>query len=129
MRGNPLPPHGLLFLNSYKGSFICTIPHTTAFVTPVMDHWLEQEIAHGSTMKDRYDDPSHYVNWQGSNWPLISCRRNDALNTFYLWLGGIGHIVKKLSDSEKRNLLPSLHELFFLINSKSSFICTIRHTG
>ena len=48
-RGNPLLPHGLLFLINSKGSFICTIPHrlahTTAFVTPVMEYWLEQEIA------------------------------------------------------------------------------------
>ena len=27
-RGNPLPPHGLLFPNSSKGSFICIIPQT-----------------------------------------------------------------------------------------------------
>ena len=27
-KGNPLPPHGLLFLISSKGSFICIIPHT-----------------------------------------------------------------------------------------------------
>ena len=27
-RGNPLPPHGLLFPNSSKGTFICTIPPT-----------------------------------------------------------------------------------------------------
>ena len=27
-RGNPLPPHGLRFLISSKGSFICTIPQT-----------------------------------------------------------------------------------------------------
>ena len=48
-RGNPLPPHGLLFPINSKGSFICTIPdriaHTTAFVTPVVEHWLEREIA------------------------------------------------------------------------------------
>ena len=47
--GNPLPPiQGLLFLISSKGSFICIIPqtaHTTAFVTPVVTHWLEREIA------------------------------------------------------------------------------------
>ena len=30
-RGNPLPPHG--------------IAHTMAFVTPVVEHWLEREIA------------------------------------------------------------------------------------
>ena len=27
-RGNPLPPHGLHFPISSKGSFICTIPQT-----------------------------------------------------------------------------------------------------
>ena len=27
-RGNPLPPHGLLFPISSKSSFICTIPQT-----------------------------------------------------------------------------------------------------
>ena len=27
-RGNPLPPHRLLFPTSSKGSFICTIPQT-----------------------------------------------------------------------------------------------------
>ena len=45
-RGNPLMP---LFPISSKGSFICISPdritHTTAFVTPVVEHWLEQEIA------------------------------------------------------------------------------------
>ena len=45
-RGNPLPPHGLLFLINSKG-FICPtdrITHTTDFVTPVVEHWLEREI-------------------------------------------------------------------------------------
>ena len=27
-KGNPLPPHGLLFPINSKASFICTIPHT-----------------------------------------------------------------------------------------------------
>ena len=48
-RGNPLLPHGLLFPISSKGSFICIISdritHTTAFVTPVVEHWLERETA------------------------------------------------------------------------------------
>ena len=49
---------------------------------------------------------------------------NDALNTFYLRLYGIRHMVKDHSDSEKGNpLLP--HRLLFTINSKGSFICTI----
>ena len=34
--------------------------HTTAFVTPVVGHWLEREIAQWvHPMKDRSDDPSH----------------------------------------------------------------------
>ena len=57
-RGNRCCHMGLLFpINS-------TIPqtgwaHTTAFVTPVMEHWLEWEIAQWvHPMKDRSDDPS-----------------------------------------------------------------------
>ena len=53
---------------------------------------------------------------------------NDALNTFYLWLYGVRHMVKDHSDSEKGNLLLP-HRLLFLINSKGSFICTIPQTG
>ena len=49
---------------------------------------------------------------------------NDALNTFYLWLYGVRHMVKDHSDSEKGNPLPP-YGLLFLINSKGSFICTI----
>ena len=64
-KGNPLPPHRLLLSINSKGSFICTIPHrithTTAFVTPVVEHWLEREIAQWvHPMKDRSDDPSHH---------------------------------------------------------------------
>ena len=53
---------------------------------------------------------------------------NDALNTFYLRLYGIRHMVTDLSDSEKGNLLPP-HRLLFPIDSKCSFICTITQTG
>ena len=53
---------------------------------------------------------------------------SDALNTFYLRLYGVGHIVKYHSDSERGNPLPP-HRLLFPINSKFSFICIIRQTG
>ena len=53
---------------------------------------------------------------------------NDALNTFYLRLYGVRHIVKDHSDSEKGNPLPPLM-LLLSINSKGSFICTIPQTG
>ena len=53
---------------------------------------------------------------------------NDALNTFYLQLYGIRHMVKDHSDSEKGNPLPP-HRLLLSINSKGYFICTIPQTG
>ena len=53
---------------------------------------------------------------------------NDTLNTFYLWLYGITHMVKDHSDNERGNLLPP-HGLLFPISSKGSFICTIPQIG
>ena len=53
---------------------------------------------------------------------------NGALNTFYLRLYGVRHIVKDHSDSEKGNPLPP-HGLLFPISSNGSFICTIPQTG
>ena len=52
---------------------------------------------------------------------------NDVLNTFYLRLYGVRHMVKDHSDSEKGNPL-SPHRLLLSINSKGSFICTIPQT-
>ena len=46
---DPLPTHRLLFPVSSKGSFMSIIhdriTHITAFVTPVVEHWLERKIA------------------------------------------------------------------------------------
>ena len=50
---------------------------------------------------------------------------NDALNTFYLRLYGVRHMVKDNSDSEIGNPLPP-HALLFPISSKGSFICIPR---
>ena len=49
---------------------------------------------------------------------------NDALNTFYLRLYGVRHMVKDHSDSKS---MP--HGLLIPISSKDSFICTIPQTG
>ena len=86
-----------------------------AFVTPVVDHWLEREIAQWvHPMKDRSDDPSHHertllprsyisllINKKEGRNVLFNDTLNtfylqlygnvlfnDALNTFYLWLYG-----------------------------------------
>ena len=65
-KGNPPPPHRLLLSINSKGSFIMHHPtdritHTTAFFTPVVEHWLEREIPQWvHPMKDRSDDPPHH---------------------------------------------------------------------
>ena len=53
---------------------------------------------------------------------------NDALNTLYLRLYGVRHMVKDNSDSERGNPMPP-HRLLFPISSKGSFICIIPQTG
>ena len=53
---------------------------------------------------------------------------NDTLNTFYLRLYGVRHMVKDHSDSERGNPLPP-HGLLFPISSKGSFIYIIHQTG
>ena len=69
-------------------------------------------------------DRSPFVNY----WDERNVLFNNALNTFYLRLYGVRHVVKDHSDSEKGNPLPP-HRLLLPINSKGSFICTIPQTG
>ena len=52
---------------------------------------------------------------------------NDALNTFYLRLYGVGHMVKDHSYSERGNPLHP-HGLLFPISSKDSLMCNIPQT-
>ena len=80
------------------------ISHTTAFVTPVVEHWLEREIAQWvHPMKDRSDTPSHHERtlylWATSRSPW---RKETQSTHFYLRLYGVGHIVKYHSDSERK---------------------------
>ena len=53
---------------------------------------------------------------------------NDTLNTFYLQLYGVGHMVKNHSDCKRGIPLPP-HGLLLPISSKGSFICIIPQTG
>ena len=64
-KANPLPPHRLLLSINSKGFFYMHHPTDrithTVFVTPVVEHWLEREIAQWvHPMKDRSNDPSHH---------------------------------------------------------------------
>ena len=51
------------------------IAHTTAFVTPVLEHWLEQDLAQWfNPMKDRSDDPLHHERTLYSDRFRAKCR-------------------------------------------------------
>ena len=82
-RGNPPPPPGLLLMISSKGSFICIIP-TDKLTNSRMSLWIMSYI------------------WRKEGHALF----NDALNTFYLRLYGVRHMVKDHWESEKGNPLP-----------------------
>ena len=120
------------------------ITHTTAFVTPVVEHWLEREIAQWvHTMKDRSDDPSHHeptlylwatsrslverviVQWREGRKEMFSLLERST--NFMLQFYGVGYM--DYSDNKRGNPLPPLNNILFLISSKGSFICTIPQTG
>ena len=124
------------------------ITHITAFVTAVVEHWLECEIAQGVHHEGSIQQPiaprddalpqSHMAVTKPSYFKqLINIKEgrkegnvlfNDALKIFYLRLYGVGHMVKDHTDCERGNpMLP--HGLLFPINSKGSFISTIPQTG
>ena len=67
------------------------------------------------------DRSGHFITWQEGNVLF-----NNALNTFYLWVYGVRHGKRLLS--ERGNPLPP-HGLLFFISSKGSFICIIPQTG
>ena len=106
------------------------ILHTTAFVTPVVEHWLEREIAQWvHPMKDRSDDPSHHERTllPRSYIAGLMCP-SVVLSILFKEQDDVGQMVKDHSDSERGNPLPP-YGLLFLISSKGSFICTIPQTG
>ena len=59
----------------------------------------------------------HSLCWEISWWKEEgNVLFNDTLNTFYLRLYGIGHMIEDHSDSERRNPLPPLPGLLFSIS-------------
>ena len=70
------------------------ITHTTAFVTPVVEHWLEREIAQWvHHMKDRSDDPLHHERtlylWATSR------SKNNTENSGEIKVNYSGSVIKK----------------------------------
>ena len=70
------------------------IAHTTAFVTPVVEHWLEREIAQWvRPMKDRSNDPSHHertlLPWSYYLAPISMLKSSVEIQTFDFVLAAI----------------------------------------
>ena len=75
------------------------IAHTTAFVTPVVGHWLEREIAPWvHPMKDRSDDPSHHE------------------RMLYLWATSRSRVGNDASRGQEVNLSRTRH-VFWIRNA------------
>ena len=130
------------------------IIYTTAFVTQVMEHWLERDYKVKlycgvvlSVINDirsvarpcihlnkgengeihRYIEADIFIERRGGKGDSYREVRkdrnvlfNDTLDTFYLRLYGVRHMVKDHSDSVRGNLLLP-HGLLFPISSKGSF--------
>ena len=137
-----LPLHGLLFLISSKVGFFSYAPSHREDST-YHSLWYSHVALAGtrnSLMGPPWGiDPTtpHTMSKCSTTvtfTPLLKRRKegnvlfNDALNTFYLRIYGVVHMVKDHSDSERGKPLPS-HGLFFQISTKGSFICIIPQTG
>ena len=73
------------------------IAHTTACVTPVVEHWLEREIAQWvHPMKDRSDDPSHH---ERTFLPRSYISLSLQWRHISLWLNPMGHF--KIHNTSK----------------------------
>ena len=84
------------------------IAHTTAFVTPVVEHWLEREIAQWvRPMKDRSDDPSHHegtlLQWSFISLPKLNRGICDILDTIII--GRLYNTFDKMVGSLNLNIL------------------------
>ena len=130
---NPLLSHGLFFLINSKGSFMKKLNALFNDTFNTFYLWLYGTglmVTDYLHRKKGNPLPSHgllfLVNSKGSFMKEENALFNDALNTFYLWLYSIRHMVKYHSDSQRGNLL-SPPGLLFPISSKGSFICTIPH--
>ena len=97
-----------------KGCFLLKVLHTNT-------HWCRHTRSHTHMLTHTHTH-THTRRKEGN------VLFNDALNTFYLQLYVVGHMVKDHSDYKRGNPLPP-HRLFFLISSKGYFICIIPQTG
>ena len=110
------------------------ITHTTAFVTPVVEHWLEREIAQWvHPMKDRSDDPSHHERTLlPRSYIALRFRGRKAMfhlpthSTYLiLQLYGISIWLRTTRITRKETRCRHFKRILFPKGSEGSFICII----
>ena len=90
------------------------IAHTTAFVTPVVEHWLEREIAQWvHPMKDQSDDPSHHERTLLPRSYISLLLKSRILNIFIIAI----HIalILNLSPNSFFSVYHLTTDLFFVL--------------
>ena len=133
------PLHRLLLIFSRNKYFTCRFTWTGWYIQQMQLYqlWCNSCNWNGSTRRVQSDNPP-YNEQPLHHWTMPrSCwkRKEGRKEMFYLtthshFIYGYmaSDMVKDQSDCEKGNPLPP-HRLFFSINSKGSFICTIPLTG
>ena len=134
------------------------ITHTTAFVTPVVEHWLEWEIVQWvHPMKDQSNDPLHHertlLPWSYISLPMSReggtvsqfCSFRNYITSVALWHAALSwrkemfylttHSTHFIYGYMASNMVEDHSDsergnlLLFFISSKGSFICNrITHT-
>ena len=114
------------------------ITHTTAFVTPIVEHWLEREIAQSHALSHCYFNfyaaiSNRYTVIFIHRFPFTyTCIGRKEMfyltthSTNFIMLYGVEHMVKNHSDSERRNPMPP-HRVHFSICNKEYFIYAPSH--
>ena len=105
-----------------------TIIHTTAFVTTVVEHWLEREIAQWvHPMKDRSDEPSHHERTllPRSYISLHSCSKIAAKRNSHTF---VEDFKETITVEMKYNRLEMQMDFFVIEGRKEMFYLTTHST-
>ena len=95
------------------------ITHTTAFVTPVVEHWLEREIAQWvHPMRDRSDDPPHHERTVKEGIKTLHIKCITVLSNVGRAEPGLPHLPPTLMVQK------SLEYIYLIINPKC-LLCTV----
>ena len=109
------PLHGLLFLISSKGSFICTIPQTDEHQS-WSTGWFEKYL-NESTMKDRSLDPLDHETYHGlCNTPVVEHWLEQEIGSTHCSINGCSTMELCVAQHWDRK------EMFYLTTHSTHFI-------